>query len=67
MTPDRFRKAIAAMGDDDISLIISALGLGLGRSSAMEMTLKAHTPECGLFGDIAQDLDASLSIIEVHA
>lgn len=37
--------------------------IGRARDTAMRFTLEARIPECGKFGEIAQDLDASIDII----
>lgn len=64
MTPQIFRSAIAHMNDDTLAEIINALGRS--RQTSMEQIVHARAPECGLFGDIAQDLDASLAQIRDH-
>lgn len=41
--------------------------LGEARNIAMEWTLKGRVPECGKFGQIAQDLDAMLAAAQPPA
>lgn len=36
------------------------------RAAAMEQAVMARIPECGKFGDIAQDLDWAVSMLEVE-
>jgi hypothetical protein len=37
--------------------------IGRARDTAMRFTVEARIPECGKFGEIAQDLDAALAVI----
>lgn len=56
LTKRRHRLSHSTPGDAEVIAAIKR-----SRDTAMEYAVKARIPECGKFGEIAQDLDAALS------
>lgn len=52
---------IAAMDDAELTIVIAALTKA--REIAMTKCVAARIPECGSFGEIAQDLDYAMSTL----
>ncbi len=65
MSPEDFRRGIENMDDEHVQHVMDALARA--RATAMRQTVQARVPECGDFGLIAQDLDATISDIAIAA